>query len=853
MYPLSRGYICFCMCLFAVTLMVPSTPLWGAAGNGRAITIDDMMRVEGYGAAVGDPSGRWVIFERIRPYDQFSDYSFRTYAFSKSGHQLWRYDLRGAGEPELVPGIDPEPHSYQQGFSPSGRFLAVMKYRFGELSLGAYDMTRERLVEFEPTPAFSRAGEHNPVWISDEELVFAASPDGQWPPTTSVRAYAGRMLTRAWDAAWRGKQVTASEVRTVPDDHSDQQEVGYLVRVNALTGRADKLAEGLYADLRVSSDGRWLAAMAVSKPRPMDADKLVQEDARRYSLAVFDLQTHQMKPLARGLEFFPYTIAWAPDNRRLAAFGWTDGEGPRDGRFYVIDVTTGEVVRYDHRGLDLASERERGWLQRPERTSFLGEGLVVFARRIPEGEDQAPRLTYQDMRPTHVSKPDWHLLRVDGSSTNLTYDLPGVSGVPVHAGKGQFTVWADDGVYRLFADGKRRSLTSGLVGKFRFNAPGTFATREGVIRPEFADEALFDVTGSGVVKIVMVDLREGRESAVVVDTPVQDATPLAGSVATGSVLFRAEDGPTSRLLLGSSVRQGQPREIDAVNTHLGEIDFGTWQVVSYPFRDREGRAPTQTIESCILLPPGYRHEAPLPLLVEVYPDVGPSCKRGGPKISYPDPHSPYLWAGRGYAYARITTPRALIRTQDGPIAGMDEVIEAGVDAFVKEGLVDPDRLAVYGFSQGGISALYTAAHSPRFKAVISMNGWADLFSHYFGSSGIYSYAYGEYFGDFARYDSVSGSDFGIGQTPFENPEIYYRNSGVFLAPRIQAPVLLIHSDMDSFSMSQFDEMYGALLRAGKDARYVRYMGEGHGPSSPANVRDMWERQLSFLREQGVSP
>ena len=76
---------------------------------------------------------------------------------------------------------------------------------------------------------------------------------------------------------------------------------------------------------------------------------------------------------------------------------------------------------------------------------------------------------------------------------------------------------------------------------------------------------------------------------------------------------------------------------------------------------------------------------------------------------------------------------------------------------------------------------------------------------------------------------------------------------MFLAPQITAPVMLIHSDMDSFSMSQFDEMYGALLRAGKDARYIRYWGEGHGPSSPANIRDMWSRMDAFLAETGVAP
>jgi dipeptidyl aminopeptidase/acylaminoacyl peptidase len=184
---------------------------------------------------------------------------------------------------------------------------------------------------------------------------------------------------------------------------------------------------------------------------------------------------------------------------------------------------------------------------------------------------------------------------------------------------------------------------------------------------------------------------------------------------------------------------------------------------------------------------------------------------------------------------------------------MDEVVEAGVNALVREGIADPTRLALFGYSQGGVSALYVAAQMKLFKGVIAMNSWADLFSHYFEGNGIYSYAYSDYFDSFLRYDSEKGTDFAIGRTPFSAPEIYYKNSPVFLAPNIDAPVLLIHSDMDGFSMSQFDKMFGALRRAGKDARYVRYFGEGHGPSSPANIRDMWQRFDAFLTEQDVAP
>ena len=131
----------------ALLVLLGSGP--AAMAEHKGLSVDDMMKVEGVGSAVIDPAGRWLVYERLRPYDQITDYSFRTYAFGKSGHQLWRYDLARGGEPHPLPGIDPEPHAWLGGFSPSGRFLTVMQYRFGDLSLAAYDMQRQASVPFE--------------------------------------------------------------------------------------------------------------------------------------------------------------------------------------------------------------------------------------------------------------------------------------------------------------------------------------------------------------------------------------------------------------------------------------------------------------------------------------------------------------------------------------------------------------------------------------------------------------------------------------------------------------------------------------------------------------------------------
>lgn len=823
-----------------------------AGAEGRRFTVDDMLRLEGFGNAAFDPTGRWLIFEKIRPYEDIGDYSFRTYAFGKSGHQLWRYDLQSESAPEQLPGLDPEPQTYFQGFSPDGRFLLVVQYNFGQLALGAYDMRGETVRWFDLAPAMSRAGEYEPVWISDTEFVYAALPAGRNPADTSIRADVVKHLTEAWQNAWRGKTPTASEVRTLPEAGGAMQIAGVLIRANAVDGASTVLAQGLFADLRPSPDRRSLAALAVFPGPAETLDRLAGTNRLRHRLTLFDLGTGHLARLDQEFDFYPYTVAWSPGGERLAAFGWPDGEGPGMGRFRLIDRETGAASQLKHCGLDLASERERGWQHRPERAVFLNQGLAVFARPAPSTGECEALFTLKDVGAPGLEKSDWYLLTSENAPENLTRDLPSVSGVPIDTGEGGLIVCSGSGLYSV-RQGSFAPLLAEKTGPCTGAPQASFMTRAGVTRPEFDGHALVVARSQSGPQAVLLDFtrqRSANESRTVLP-PMADQ-PLAGSQRAGMVLYRSDEAGVSRLILVSGFA-GQTREVARINAPLSSVAPGHWHTVSYSVPDSEGHSRVE-LESCVLTPAGTQPGASLPMIVDVYPGSRPSCRKDGDGFGRIDPHSPYLWAGLGYAYARIALPQELSRTPDGPIAGMDELVEAGVSAIVDAGIADADRIAVTGLSQGGASALYVAARTSRFRAVIAKNGFANFISHYFGGAGVYSVTDGDLIGlEAVRYDSLRGSDFGFGQTPFAVPEAYLRNSPVLLAPQIDIPVLLMHSDLDAFSLTQFDEMFGALRRAGKNARYVRYWGEGHSPSSPANIRDMWQRQIEFLNEAGVHP
>ena len=67
-----------------------------------------------------------------------------------------------------------------------------------------------------------------------------------------------------------------------------------------------------------------------------------------------------------------------------------------------------------------------------------------------------------------------------------------------------------------------------------------------------------------------------------------------------------------------------------------------------------------------------------------------------------------------------------------------------------------------------------------------------------------------------------------------------------MAGDVSAPLLLMHGDLDYVPIQQSEEMFSALRLAGKTTEFVRYWGEDHMLSSPANMRDFWQRVIAWL-------
>ncbi len=152
---------------------------------------------------------------------------------------------------------------------------------------------------------------------------------------------------------------------------------------------------------------------------------------------------------------------------------------------------------------------------------------------------------------------------------------------------------------------------------------------------------------------------------------------------------------------------------------------------------------------------------------------------------------------------------------------------AMVDYAVAQGIAEPDKLGVGGWSYGGMSTDFIIAQTTRFKAAISGAGIALMTS---------GYGHDQYIRD---YDSELGR-------PWENKAGWEKISPYYRVNNITTPTLFMGGDVDwNVPIIGGEQMYQALKSLGRTTELVVYPGEFHGFTMPSHIKDRLERYLAW--------
>jgi dipeptidyl aminopeptidase/acylaminoacyl peptidase len=227
----------------------------------------------------------------------------------------------------------------------------------------------------------------------------------------------------------------------------------------------------------------------------------------------------------------------------------------------------------------------------------------------------------------------------------------------------------------------------------------------------------------------------------------------------------------------------------------------------------------QTVEGILALPIGYVQGTKVPLIVQLH---------GGPASAYEDSFSggfgTYInvYAAHGYAvfqpnYRGSTNYGEKFRMQ---IAGdyyrlaFDDIMK-GVDYLIAQGVADPDKLGMMGWSAGGHWCDWTLTHTTRFKAISTGAGAFDWASMY------------------AETDTQAPREFYFKGKPWENFDHYVAESPIHYVTNAKTPTLIHVGDADQrVPKPQSDELFMALKKLGVPVEYIVYPGMPHGISEP---------------------
>jgi dipeptidyl aminopeptidase/acylaminoacyl peptidase len=217
-----------------------------------------------------------------------------------------------------------------------------------------------------------------------------------------------------------------------------------------------------------------------------------------------------------------------------------------------------------------------------------------------------------------------------------------------------------------------------------------------------------------------------------------------------------------------------------------------------------------TIEGLLYLPPEAATKK-VPLIVDVH---------GGPLGAWEDRYGDWtgFLIGHGWAILR-PNPRgssgygvAFAAANKNDLGGKDfRDVMAGVDFVLKNYPIDPNKLALMGYSYGGEMAGFAEGKTDRFKAIISGAPVIDQFSEYGTERGSWYDRW--YFGK-----------------PWEHVEDAWRQSPLSGASKAKTPFLILQGESDGTDpLGQSQEMYRALRQANVPVEMVTYPREDHGP------------------------
>lgn len=322
-----------------------------------------------------------------------------------------------------------------------------------------------------------------------------------------------------------------------------------------------------------------------------------------------------------------------------------------------------------------------------------------------------------------------------------------------------------------------------------------------------------------------LDVESGEVATILVDDNLYGSWNVSDDGAT--IVYTMSDGDRPNEIWVTGRNHETPRALTASNPQLDDVALTRSELVEY--LDVDGN----TLYGVLYYPRDYQPGRRYPLVAEIYEDFFDNGFHENMNL---------ITAQGWFGF------RPSVRFDEGyPGEAWLKAVPTAINKLIERGLVDKDKVGVYGQSYGGYATNLLITQTNRFAAAANVSGKVNMVSFLGDSPRITT----------RNYAAAENGQDRIGATLWEQPHKYIEHSAVMFADRIDTPLLMLSGEGDwNVPATNQREMYYALRRLGKEVVWVNYTNGGHGAGRASSAKDFvdhWQRMFDWFAEHFEEP
>jgi len=603
------------------------------------------------------------------------------------------------------------------------------------------------------------------------------------------------------------------------------------------------------ADLHFSPDGSRLAFTVVEPPKGTDNASHIwlldvsTKQARQYTYSGKSENSPRWSPDGKFLAFLSdrdddrqiylapsnggdaYAITqgkrsigsfeWSPDGKQIAFLASDEPSEAEQKKGKDKDDAT--VVDQDDKRirvwlLDVTAKKARAvtdekWEVRELAWTPDGARLIISATDHPESDDDTDRIFSLDvsngqMAQLAAPKGPFGEIRVSPDGKEFAYVGARVDGPEPH------DIYIHSTASSSASSDPSRNLTASSIDR----AMSGIEWR--------SDGSLMAIGETGFKTTLYSVSADGHASTVQSVTPNPRGFAISKSGTMAFVGGSAIEAP--EIYLASSGASAE--RVTNLNSSWNSITLAKPEFFHYKSFDG------LTIEGELLKPLNYDGHSRVRTVILVH---------GGPTGAWSDSIDSWgqLLAARGFAVAYFNIRGStgygekFVEMNRADWGGADfRDVMAGVDYLVAQGIADPDKLGIGGWSYGGYMSEWAITQTDRFKCAVSGAGMVDLISEFNTERGP---SYDKWF-------------WGL---PYDHPEGFLNHSPFLYLKHAHTPILILQGINDTTDpLGESTGLYRGLKFYGSKAVLVEYPRENHGFHEEKHELDRLNRIIAWYEQ-----